>query len=91
MAFGAVDPAAVQSWERQGKESFYGGNFPQSPLRPLALHGPKASGLSGEPRVQPGAFWCLCCAQEVERRISIQLFQYFSHMKTQGLRSNANF
>lgn len=44
------------------KSHFTGGNFPQRPLCPLALRGPKASGLSGEPRIQPGALWPLHCA-----------------------------
>lgn len=48
-----------------------GGNFPQRPLHLLVLHGPKVSRLSGKPWVQPDALQHLCCAQEVERCISV--------------------
>lgn len=53
------------------KSHVTGGNFPQCTLRPLALHGPKASGLSGDPQILPDALQHLCCAQEVEGGISV--------------------
>lgn len=66
-----VRPLRRRAGSDREKNRSGGGNFPQRPLHPLVLHGPKASGLSGEPRRQPGAPQHWRCAQEVERSISV--------------------
>lgn len=55
MAFGAVDPAAVQSWERQGKKSFYRGKFSTAPT---ASAGPARAQSERALWGDSGTAWC---------------------------------